>query len=100
MNPLMGFALAHPEEPPLHDLERVGLQIDQEKHQPILGGWQRTIRGGRVPPGDARLPVEAPVGHMSLERSFKGWDQLANLLHGETGQIQELRGAGLDLGKP
>ena len=29
MNPLMGFALAHPEQPPLHHLEGRGLQVDQ-----------------------------------------------------------------------
>jgi hypothetical protein len=51
-------------------------------------------------PGDARLPVEAPVAHRRLERRFKGWDQRAQLLHGETGQIQDLHGAGLDLGTP
>ena len=26
MNPLMGFALAHPEQPPLHHLEGIGLR--------------------------------------------------------------------------
>jgi hypothetical protein len=38
MNPLMGFALAHPEQPPLHHLEGVRLQVDEDKEQPILGG--------------------------------------------------------------
>ncbi len=40
MNPLMGFALAHPEQPPLHDLERIGLQVDQDEQESILGCWQ------------------------------------------------------------
>jgi hypothetical protein len=31
MNPLMSFALAHAKQPPLHDLERIGLQINQDK---------------------------------------------------------------------
>jgi hypothetical protein len=72
MNPLMGLALAHPEEPPLHDLERVGLQVDQDKQQPIFGGREWTALVGRVPPGGARLPVKAPVGHVGLERGLKG----------------------------
>ena len=36
VNPLMGLALAHPEQPPLHDLEGVRLQVDEDKEQPIL----------------------------------------------------------------
>jgi hypothetical protein len=31
MNPLMGFALAHAEQLSLHHLERIGLQVDQDK---------------------------------------------------------------------
>ena len=72
MNPLMRFALAHPEQPPLHHLEGIGLQVHQDKQQPILGGRQRTVRVGRVPPSGARLPIEAPVDHMGLERGLKG----------------------------
>ncbi len=100
MNPLMGFALAHPEQPPLYHLEGVRLQVDQDKQQPIRRGWQRTVLVGRIPPGGACLPIEAPVGHMSLEPGLKGRDQLPKLIDGETGQIQDLRGAGLEIGKP
>jgi hypothetical protein len=32
MNPLMRLALAPPEPPPLHHVQRIGLQRDQEKH--------------------------------------------------------------------
>jgi hypothetical protein len=31
MNPLMGVALAHPEQPSLHDLEGVSLQGDEDE---------------------------------------------------------------------
>jgi hypothetical protein len=70
----MGCALAHPEPPPLHHLERIGLQVDQDTQQPILGGWQRTVLVGRVPTGRARFPVEAPVDHLGMERGLKGRD--------------------------
>jgi len=100
MNPLMGFALTHPKQPPLHDLERISLQVDQDKQQPILRRGQGAALVGRVPPGGARLPIEAPVGHMRLERGIKGRDQLLKLGHRETGQIEHLRGAGLEIGKP
>jgi hypothetical protein len=96
----MGRALAHAEQPSLDDLERIGLQRDQENQQPILRRRQRTVLVGRIPPGGARFPIEAPVGHVALERGLKGWDQRLKLVHGETGQIQDLRRAGLEIGEP
>jgi hypothetical protein len=93
----MGCALAHPEQSPLHHLERIGLHVDQEKQQPILRGRQRTVLIGCVAAGGTRLPIEAPVGHMGLERGLKGRDQLPKLVHGETGRIQDLRRAALPL---
>jgi hypothetical protein len=100
MNPLMGLALAHPEPPPLHDLQGIGLQVDQEKQQPILGGrqWAVLVRG--VAAGSARLPIEAPCGHMRLERGLKGRDYLLKLFHRETGQIEYLCRPGLDVDEP
>jgi hypothetical protein len=54
----------------------------------------------RVPASRTWLPIEAPVGHMGLERGFKDWDQRLKLRQRETGQIQHLRGAGLETGEP
>jgi hypothetical protein len=96
----MGLALAHPEQPPLHHLERRGLQVDQEKQPPILRGRQRTVLIGGVAAGGTRLPIEAPVSQMGLERGLKGRDQRPTLVHGETGQIQDIRRAALELGEP
>ena len=100
MNPLMGFALAHSEQPSLHHLEGIGLQVDQDKQQPILGGGQRTVLVGRISANSTRLPIKAPGGHVGLERSVKGGDHLPKLMQGQTGQIQHLRGAGLEIGEP
>ena len=63
MNPLMRLALAHTEQPPLHDLERIGLQVDQDKQPPILRRGQGTVLVGGVPPGGARLSIRrhAPI---------------------------------------
>jgi hypothetical protein len=58
MNPLVGLALAHAEQPSLDDLEGIGLQIDQEKRQAILRRQQRTVLVSRIPPGGGRLPRE------------------------------------------
>ena len=95
----MGLALAHPEEPSLHHLQRIGLHIDQDKQQPILRRGQGTVLVGRVPTGGARLPIEAPVGHMRLKRGLKGRDQLVKLAHGQTGQIEDLSRAPLEIGE-
>jgi hypothetical protein len=100
MNPLMRFALAQPEQPPLHHLEGICLQVDEDKQQPILGRGQRTVRIGRVPAGGTRPPIEAPCGHMRFERGLKGWDQAPKLIEGETGQIEYLCRTGLEIGEP
>jgi hypothetical protein len=96
----MGLALAHAEQPPLHHLEGVSLQIDQDTQQPILGGRQGTVLVGRLSANGAWPPIEAPVGHMRLERGLKGRDQVPKLVQGKTGQIQDLRGAALEIGEP
>jgi hypothetical protein len=67
MDPLMSLALAHAEQPPLHDLERIGLQVDQDTQQPILRRWQWTVLVGRVPAGGAQLSIETACSHMGLE---------------------------------
>jgi len=43
MNPLIGFALHHAEQPALHHLERIGLQVGEQEEQPILGCRQGTV---------------------------------------------------------
>jgi hypothetical protein len=70
----MRFALAHPTQPTLYHLQGIGLQIDQDKQQPILRGRQRTVLVGRISAHGAWLPIEAPVGHMRLERGLKRRD--------------------------
>jgi hypothetical protein len=81
-------------------LEGICFQVDQDKQQPILRRWQRTVLVSRVPAGGARLSIEAPLRHMGLERGLKGSDQVLKLLHGKTGQIEHLCGAGLEIGEP
>jgi hypothetical protein len=68
----MSFALADAEQPSLDDLERISFQVDEDTQQPSLRRRQRTILVGGVPPGRARLPIEAPVGHVALIRGLKG----------------------------
>ncbi len=74
MNPLIRFALAHAEQASLHDLERRGFEVDQNKEQPIFRGRERTVLVDREPAGDPRLPIEAPRGEMRLERRLEGRD--------------------------
>ena len=100
VNPLVSLALAHPEQPPLGHLEGVGLQVDQDKQQPILRRRQGTVHRGRVPTGGARSSIEAPMGYMDLERSVKRRHQLPKLIHGETGPIEHLCGASLEIDEP
>jgi hypothetical protein len=43
VHPLVGFALAHAEQASLHDLERIGLQVDQNEEQPIFRRRQGAV---------------------------------------------------------
>jgi hypothetical protein len=99
MNPLMSLALAHAEPSSLHPWEGVGVQVDEDKPQPIRGGGQWTVLVGRLSASGARLPIETPVGHMRLEGRLKGRDHALKRIPCETGHIQHRRGAGLDVGE-
>ena len=46
MDPLIGFALTHAEQAPLDHLEGVGLQVNQQEEQSILGPPQVWGSGG------------------------------------------------------
>ena len=71
---MIGLALVHPEQLPLHHLKGIGLQVGQDTQEPILGRRQRTVLIGGIPAGRARLPIEAPLGHMGLKGGLKRWD--------------------------
>jgi hypothetical protein len=99
VNPLIGFALAHAEQAPMHHLARRGLEVDQNEEQAIFRRRERTVLVDREPAGGPRFPIETPRGEMRVERGLKGRDEELKLVERETGQIQELRGAGLHVGE-
>ncbi len=100
MNPLLGFALAHPDQPSRHHWEGVRHQGDQDTQLPILGHGPWTIRLGRLPLGGTRPSIEAPCGHLRLEGGCQREHQRPQLRSRETGQITPLGRAGLDVGHP
>src|SRR4030095_9575850 len=100
VNPLVGFALAHAEQPPLDYVEGVGLHIGENKQQPVLRGRQRTILVHANLAGGAGFPIKAPGSHMRLERALKGRDEELKLVECQAGEIQKLRGARLQIDKP
>ncbi len=100
MDPLMRFALDHPEQAPVHHLEGVGLEGGEKKQEPIFWRRQGAVFVHGKLAGGPGLPIEAPRRPMRSERGLKGWDQGLKLLEGHTGDIQELRGAGLQIGEP
>jgi len=97
--PLMGCALSHPKQPPLHDLKGVSLRGSQDAQQLILGRGQRAVLVCGIPAGSAGSLIEAPRGHMSLKCRLKGSDQGLKLIDGETGHIAPLCRAGPDVGE-
>src|SRR5262249_49328216 len=100
MDPLIGLALAHPEQAPVHDLETIRLQVGQDEEQPFFRCRQGTVLIHAKLAGGPEFAIKAPGRHMGLERRLEGRHQLLKLVEGQAGQIQELRGAGLHIGKP
>jgi hypothetical protein len=83
VHPLMGGALALPEQPPRHDLEGRSLQVNQDAQQPILRHRQRTtwqvvycrvVRGCplRHHTREVELPTEA-LHHLPQSKHRMGW---------------------------
>jgi hypothetical protein len=61
-------------------LEAVRLEVREQEEQPIC--WRRQ---GAVPvhaklTGGPGFPIEAPRGHVGVERRFKGRDELLKLI--------------------
>jgi hypothetical protein len=100
VNPLICFALNHPEQAPLHDLERIRFQVDQNEQEAIFRRRQGAVFVHGKPASGPRLPIHPPRRHPGVERDLKGRDELLKLLKGDTGEIQELGGARLHVSEP
>ena len=60
MDPLVGFALAHAEQPPLDHLNGVGLQVGEQEEQPIFRRCQRAGPVDGEATGGSGFPIEPP----------------------------------------
>jgi hypothetical protein len=100
VNSLIRCALAHTKQTPLHHLERIGVEINEDEEQPIFRCRQGAVFIDGKLAGGPGFPIEAPHGHMRLERGLEGRDQSRKFLKGQTGEIQELCGAGLHIDEP
>src|SRR4030095_9640229 len=100
VNPLIRFALAHTKQAPLHHLERIGFQGDQDEKQPICGCREWTVLVHHESASGPRFSIETPRGHVRPERGLEGWHQRLKFLQGQTREIEKLGGAGLYIGEP
>jgi hypothetical protein len=100
VDPLIGFALEHAKQAPMHHLEGVGLEVGQEEEQAIFRCRQRAILVDGKSAGRPGCPIEAPRRHMRLERDLEGRDQDLKFLERQAGEIQKLCRARLRIGKP
>jgi hypothetical protein len=100
VDPLLGFALAHAEQTSLDHLEAVCLQGREQEEQPVFRRREGAVFVDGKLAGGAGCPIEAPRGHMGLERRLAGRDELLKRVEGQAGEIQQLRRARLHIGKP
>jgi len=100
MNPLIGFALHHPEQAPVHHLESIGFEVDQDEQEPIFRCREGAVFVDGKPASRPRFPIHLPRRHTGLKRGLEGRDQLLKLVERQAGEIQELHRAGLQRGEP
>jgi len=100
MNPLIRFALDHPEQVPLYHLKRISLEVGEDEEQPIFRRRQGAVFVHAKPASGPRLPIHPPRRHTRVERRLEGRDQLLKLVEGQAGEIQELHWAGLQVSEP
>src|SRR5215211_7496108 len=100
VDPLIGLALAHPEQAPLHHLKTVRLQVGENEKQTLFRRRQGAILIHAKLAGSPEFAIEAPCHHMGLEGGLEGWHQLLKLVERQAGEIQELRGASLQVSEP
>ena len=60
VDPLIRFALDHPEQAPVHHLERIGFQRGEQEEQPIFRRRQGAVFVHGKLAGGPEFPVEAP----------------------------------------
>src|SRR6266849_2420381 len=100
MNPLIRFALDHPEQAPLDHLKRRGLEVGENEEQAIFRRREGAVFVDGKPASGPGFPIHPPRRHPGVERGLEGRDQLLKLVKRYTREIQELHRAGLQLGKP
>jgi len=64
VNPLMRFALNHPEQAPLHDLERIRFQGDQDEQEPIFWCREGAVLLDGKPTSGPWFPIHLPRRHI------------------------------------
>ncbi len=100
VDPLLGFTLAPAKQASLHHLERRGLEGGEQEEPPICRRRQGAVFVHGKLAGRPGFAIEAPRGHMRLERRLKGWNKLRKLVERQAREIQKRRGAGLQVSKP
>src|SRR5271166_4791484 len=81
-------------------MKKSGCRHPPWRRQPGLACNPRLNHAHGEPAGSPGFPIEAPCRHMRLERSLEGRHQRLKLIKGQTGEIQELRGAGPNVSEP
>jgi hypothetical protein len=95
MDPLIGFALDHPEQAPVHHLEGIGFEVGENKQEPIFRRREGAVFVHGKPARGPRLSIHAPRRHPGMERGLERRDELLKLVERQAGEIQELQRAGL-----
>ena len=100
VDPLIGFALAHAEQASLDHLEAVGFRVGEQEERPVFGCRQRQFWYTLNRRAVRGLPSKAHAAMYALGTPPRRAESAAETRRGQAGEIQELRGTGLQIGKP
>src|SRR5215831_2106127 len=84
----------------MHHLECIGFDVDQDEQESVFRCQEGAVFVNGKPACGPWFPIHPPCRHPGVECGLEGRDQLLKLVERQAREIQELRGAGLYIGKP
>jgi hypothetical protein len=85
VDPVIGFPLRHPVEPPVVGLGRVLLEVAENEEQAVLRCRQRRVGVGDVGAVLAPLALQRPLSHVRAEGHLKRAGQRSDFFHRQAG---------------
>ena len=91
MEPRVRIRLDHAEELPVHFVGQVLFDMDEDKEELVLNGWQRRIRIWDVAAIEAREAIDGVGAHPLKKGRLKRWQQAHKLIRQQGRECPQAR---------